>query len=247
MKLIADLHTHTVASTHAFSTLHEMVEQAKQNGLAALAVTDHAYGMPDAPHPWYFSNLLHLPNILPGGFLLLKGAEANGMDASGRLDMDEWILRKLDWVIVSLHRNLIERLTYEEATRFWLAVAQNPHVDMIGHSEQAEYLYDYDRVTKAFAANNKVVELNANSASVRPGNEENMRNLALCCKKNGTRVAVNSDAHSVYALGNTGAVVHMLEEMDFPEKLVVNAGMPQLLAELKAHGRAVAANVEGLL
>ncbi len=35
-------------------------------------------------------------------------------------------------------------------------------MDCIGHSEQENYRYDYDLVTKAFAANHKVVELNGN-------------------------------------------------------------------------------------
>ncbi len=40
-----DLHMHTVASTHAYSTLHDYVAQAKLNGLKLFAITDHGgYG-----------------------------------------------------------------------------------------------------------------------------------------------------------------------------------------------------------
>ena len=46
-------------------------------------------------------------------------------------------------------------------------MAENPYVDIIGHSEQENYRYDYDLVTKAFARNHKVVELNGNSFNVR--------------------------------------------------------------------------------
>ena len=47
--IIADLHTHTIASTHAYSTVTEMVQAAAAKGLYALAITDHARTMPGAP------------------------------------------------------------------------------------------------------------------------------------------------------------------------------------------------------
>ncbi len=240
MKLVADLHTHTSVSDHAFSTLQEMVLQAKKNGLLAMAVTDHGTGMPDSPYPWYFNNLLHIPHRIEDGFLLLKGVEANAMDASGKIDMPENILKKLDWVIVSLHRCCVPKLSFEEATNLWLSVAENPLVDMIGHPEQQHFMFDYDKVTRVFAEKNKVVELNAGSVYSRPGNEDNLKQLALCCKKNGTKVAVNSDAHSVYNMGIEKNILSMLEEIDFPEERIVNASMDTLLAELKLRNKPAA-------
>lgn len=247
MKLIADLHTHTIASNHAFSTLFEMTEQAKSMGLLAIAVTDHAPGMPDAPHPYYFGNIVHLPDQLPNGLFLLKGAEVNVINVQGELDLSEKARRRLDWVIVSLHQSCLAPLSYEEATNLWLSMAETAYVDMIGHSEQQEFLYDYERVTKAFAKNNKVVELNANSAKVRPGNEENMRRLALCCKQNKTRISVNSDAHSIYDIGNTIDVLQILKEIDFPEALVINSSLSCLMDALSALGRAYPNRIAHLL
>ena len=49
-----DLHTHTTASCHAYSTLEENVQWAKQIGLEAIAMTNHAPSLPDAPHIWHF-------------------------------------------------------------------------------------------------------------------------------------------------------------------------------------------------
>ncbi|MDL2324771.1 hypothetical protein LJC61_06445 [Ruminococcaceae bacterium OttesenSCG-928-A16] len=162
------------------------------------------------------------------------------MDETGRLDMHPGLLKKMDWVIASMHQSCINPLPFEQATNAWLAVAQNPLVDMIGHSEQEQYLYDYNRVAKAFAAGNKVVEINANSPEVRPGNQDNMRRLAIACKQNGTKIAINSDAHSIYGLNNQGAVLPMLQQIDFPEELIVNTTLQRLAAELKLHGKPVA-------
>lgn len=46
-----DLHMHTVASTHAYSTLHDYIAQAVARGLRLFAITDHGPEMADAPHP----------------------------------------------------------------------------------------------------------------------------------------------------------------------------------------------------
>ena len=40
-----DLHMHTVASTHAYSTLSDYIAQAKQKGIKLFAITDHGPGV----------------------------------------------------------------------------------------------------------------------------------------------------------------------------------------------------------
>ena len=42
MKDILDLHTHTIASGHAYNTLYEMAQAAADNGLALYGCTEHA-------------------------------------------------------------------------------------------------------------------------------------------------------------------------------------------------------------
>ena len=41
MKIIADTHTHTLMSTHAYSTIIENIAEAKKKGLKFIAITDH--------------------------------------------------------------------------------------------------------------------------------------------------------------------------------------------------------------
>ena len=52
-----DLHMHTVASTHAYSTLHDYIAEAKRKGIKLFAITDHGPDMADAPHYWHFINM----------------------------------------------------------------------------------------------------------------------------------------------------------------------------------------------
>lgn len=48
-----DLHMHTFASTHAYSTLSDYIAEAKRKGIKLFAITDHGPDMEDAPHHWH--------------------------------------------------------------------------------------------------------------------------------------------------------------------------------------------------
>lgn len=247
-QIAADLHTHTLVSNHAFNTITEMAAKAASMGYKAIAVTDHGCAMPDSPHIWYFNNLVRLPDVLEG-IPVLKGVEANVMDLNGTLDFSQEQLAQFDWVIASIHGDCLPgKLTVEQATELWLNVAKNPYVDMIGHSEQANHVYDYERVTREFAAYNKVVELNGNSFSVRPQGAANMRALALACKKSGCKIALNSDAHSIYHLER--GVSHLytiLEEINFPQELIINGSGENLRRELEIHNKKIVDRIGELL
>ena len=244
--IIADLHTHTLASSHAFNTVTEMARAAREMGYRALAITDHAPAMPDSPHIWHFYNLLKLPDVMEG-IPVLKGAEANVLDTEGTLDLPVELRASMDWVIASIHGDCLPgALSVEQATHLWLKIAADPTVDMIGHSEQAEHVYDYERVARAFAEHHKVVELNGNSWAVRPQGAANMKALALACKKAGCPIAVNSDAHSIYHLqAGGGHLLSLLGEIDFPEELGINSSWPRLLRELELHNKPVVNRIGG--
>ena len=46
MNLIADLHTHTLASGHAYGTIREMAQAAAERKLPILGVSEHGPGIP---------------------------------------------------------------------------------------------------------------------------------------------------------------------------------------------------------
>lgn len=245
----ADLHTHTLVSDHAFNTITEMARAASEKGFWAMAVTDHGPAMPDSPHRWYFYNLKTLPDRMENVWVL-KGVEANVIDAEGALDFSERDIRlfSFDWMIASLHSDIVKPgMTEDECTQLWLNVAANPAVDMIGHSETPAFRYDYDAVVQEFARRGKVVEWNANSAVVRPGGEKNLWELARACKKANARIAVSSDAHSIYHLGVFDTVLPILRKLDYPKELIVNLSRENLVQELKRHGKAIAEKMEETL
>ena len=229
-KLIADLHTHTLASTHAYSTVTEMVRAAGEKGLYSLAITDHARTMPGAPGPWYFSCLHELP-LHYRGVLTIAGIEANVLDFEGNIDLEPKDGERLDWVVASIHHLGLEGLKdpdVEKTTHLWLQVAKNPKVNVIGHSGDPLFAYDYEKVIPVFGENHKLVEINNHSFENRKENIENCKKIALCCKRHGVPIVVDSDAHFETSVGKFDFALEMLSEIDFPEELILNASQERL-------------------
>ncbi|MCI8622314.1 MAG: phosphatase [Provencibacterium sp.] len=232
MQFIADTHTHTIMSGHAYSTLSENMAAAAQAGLRFLCSTEHASLMPDAPHFLYFDGMRILPDSLSGVYLI-RGCEVDIVDVKGTLDLPENTLKKLEWVIASLHPPVYRPAGVEAHTETWLQIARNPLVDVIGHCGDGRYRFDYETVIREFARNGKIVEINANSFRVREGSQENCRVIAQLCKKHGVRIVVSSDAHHCSWIGNFGPVPQMLQEIGFPEEQILNANYERFAATLE--------------
>ncbi len=234
--LETDTHTHTVASSHAFSTVLELAEFASQRGMKAIAVTDHGQAMPDGAHSWHFGSLRTLPRYIRG-VRVLHGAEANILDYEGHIDIIKRYQKELDWLIASFHEPCCAPGTLEQHTQAYLALAENPEIDVIGHSGRGVYRYDYEKVIPVFKKKGKLVEINSHSFDKKDA-PANCRQIALLCKKYEVPVVVNSDAHSCFSVGDVGKALDMLKEIDFPEELIVNRTFESLAAWiLKKRGR----------
>ena len=230
--VMADLHCHTLASSHAYSTLTEVAGAAAARGLMAVACTDHGVGTQDAPHLWHFLNQDILPPTI-AGVRVLHGVEANVMDFTGRLDMPQSALAKLDIVVASMHNGAMPQGTEGDITEAWLGVAENPEVDIIGHSGAPVYAFDYEAVIPVFGRNGKVVEINEGTFKVRSSSVPNCRRIAELCKKYEVRVSVDSDAHFHEAVGTMPNSLALLREIDFPPELIVNGSAENFTAFLK--------------
>lgn len=234
MNIIADTHTHTVASGHAHSTLLENVRAAKSKGLRFLATTDHTGQMPGAPDPTYFACAWStIPDECEGVYLL-RGCEANILDEKGTLDLGDWYLDHLEWVIASIHSILLGPMDEARHTELWLNVAANPRVDVIGHCGEDAYRFDHETVVRAFAKYGKIVEINAASAKNRPSSQKNCAEIAKLCVKYGVPLVVSSDAHFAADVGEVSASVRLLREAGVPDEAVLNADAKRFTQRLHA-------------
>lgn len=148
-----DLHTHTVVSGHAYSTLNENIAAAREHGLTIYGVSDHTPKMPGSTHLFYFRNLHVVPEFVQG-IRVLKGAELNVMDVEGHVDLDESTLKMLDYAIASLHVPCFGTAhTEAENTQAMINAVQNPYVKILGHPDDSRYPIDQEAVVLACKAN----------------------------------------------------------------------------------------------
>ncbi|MGN1133273.1 MAG: phosphatase [Oscillospiraceae bacterium] len=222
MKLQADLHTHTIASTHAYSTISENCNCAKEKGIKAIAMTDHAMAMPDSPHYWHFINMNAIPRKI-NGVTILRGIEANILDMDANLDITDDIRDSLEWVVASIHSALVKQDSYENVTKAYLKVCQNPLVDVIGHCTSDMFYFDYEKVVKSFKEYEKLVEINESSIVNKRGSRKNCYELVKLCKKYEVPIVIDSDAHFCQNIGHVPNALEIVEACEFPEKLVINA------------------------
>lgn len=230
----ADVHTHTVASTHAYSTVNEMAASAAETGVKLLGITDHGPAAPDSPHVWHFHNYKILPRKI-GDVYLLKGVEANIIDEHGTLDMDDHELSFCEWVVASYHTACVSfPRTPELVTQGYRKLCDNPHVDVIGHPTTAMFPFDYEPVLKLFREAGKLVELNESSLQWKPGALENARTVYAICKKYDIPIVVNTDAHYCGLVGKTPIAEQLLRDLDFPARLIYSLDAERIMALAEA-------------
>lgn len=223
-KYVLDLHTHTVASGHAYCSLREMAKAAADKGLEVLGITEHAPKMPGTCHEFYFHNLKVVPRELYGIQLLL-GSEVNIMDAEGTVDLSEKELKRMDVVIASLHVPCTKPRTRLENTQAYLNAMKNPYVNIIGHPDDGRYEIDYLALVQGAKEYGKVLELNSHSLEpdcFRKNARENDICMLKYCKEYQVPVVMGSDAHFDTLIAGFDAAIGLLEELHFPEELVLN-------------------------
>lgn len=65
---------------------------------------------------------------------------------------------------------------------------------------------------------------------------KNCTEIAALCKKHRVPVVVDSDAHFALSIGRFPAALEMLEEIGFPEELVINADSDRFWSYLEQKG-----------
>ncbi len=228
MKYVLDAHTHTIASGHAYSTIREMATMAKQKGLELLCITEHASGIPSGPHEFYFYNLAVVDRNAYDTPLLL-GAEVNILDAHGKIDMPPDLLEQMDLVIASIHPPCVPFMTKAETTSCLLSIMENPHVHIIGHPDDGRYPIDYQELARAARDTRTLLEVNNSSllpTSFRTNARENYISMLQACQQYGTHIILDSDAHVDTGVGRRDMSTALIEELGFPEELIVNQSVP---------------------
>jgi DNA polymerase (family 10) len=193
---------HTTA-TDGKASLEEMVEAARERGLAYVAITDHskrvsmANGLDARRLRREWAEIDKLNKKLRG-FTVLKGVEVDILEKGG-LDLDDEVLAEADWIVASVHYG--QNQPRDQITRRIVDALKNPHVSGIAHptgrilNRRKAYEVDLDVVFKTARDYGKLLELNANPARL------DLDDVACAAAKSfGIPIVISSDAHSTHGL-----------------------------------------------
>lgn len=239
MRLLADLHTHTIASGHAYSTVTELAIAASAANLELIAITDHGPAVPQGAHPWYFWNAKVIPSVL-NGVRILNGCEANpSLDTDNGIDLPDELLRLLDFVAVGFHPLTgFDDRDRAKNTEAMLRVIANPNVDQITHpGNEHEFPLVLDDVVAAAVRYGVILELNDHSfapTSARSNGSSREREFAEAANASGAPIAIGSDAHYALHVGRFDAAIKVAEEIGIDERRLVNRDSASVMRFLTA-------------
>ncbi len=238
-KMVVDTHVHTISSGHAYSTLGENCSEAAKKGMKLIAITDHGPAMVGGPHIFHIGNQKVYPDFI-NGVEVLKGVEANILDYNGEIDINDKILSTLDIVIGSLHDVCIKPGNIDENTNAIIGAMKNKYVDIIAHPGNPSFPIKIDEVLKAAVEYNVLIEINNSSfGTSRVGSQDNCRRIAEMAALKGNMIAIGSDAHICFAIGEFDKALEIIKNAGIRDENIINTHEDKLKDFLRKRGKLV--------
>lgn len=228
-----DIHTHTIASGHGSSaTITDMAKAAKARNLKMLGISDHGPATLGGGRVSYFRNLSYAPKERLG-IRMLYGAEVNILDRNGRLDLDDAILSRLDFVIASMHRPIIKPGNMDENTEAYINAMKNPYISIIGHCDDTRFPVDYFTLFQAAVENHVLLEINNSSLSpqgYRGDTKYNNLVILNLSRHFEYPVLFSSDSHGAVDVGNFSFAKQAASLAEIPRSLILNYSADDFLS-----------------
>jgi putative hydrolase len=234
-----DLHLHTIASGHAYNTILEYVDQAKKLKMKMIGFADHGPSLNSVlTNRWYFENQKRIPKII-NGIRILKGIEANIINAHGDLDIsDKIITEDLDYVIAYFHMpNEYKDLGVSQNTEVLIKTMKNGKVNIISHpfAEKAIRI-DIEKISRAACFYNVLLEVNLgyiSNSKFTTSAKENLKKMIAIVKKNRQKIIINSDAHSIWEMADDSILKKYNKEIGLDNTMIINNYPKELMKILK--------------
>lgn len=243
MKIVADLHTHTVYS-HGKGSIEDNVKAARDLGLKVIAISDHGpghMGFGIKKRKYYeMRTVIDFLNQKYSDIQVLLGLEANVMNEEGTLDVDETILREADFILAGYHfgsmpiqfprdlsfhyynyRSKHSKKCWEKAravnTQSLIRAIERYPILGITHPG-AKGPIDLLAVADAAAKKGVLLEVNAHHGHLTTQDLNQLKDHSVC-------FFVSSDAHHPRDVGAFSLAVDRLKEAGVHENRVWNTEM----------------------
>jgi len=229
-------HNHTTESD-GDHTLDQMAAAAEAHGWQYLGISDHskssfqAGGLDEARLAKQLEDIAQLNASKKYRVRVLSGSEVDILK-DGTLDFSDDVLARLDFVVASVHT--LFTLDREAQTARIIKAIENEHVDMVGHltgrllNKRESYDVDIAKVIDAAAANDTIIELNANPWRL----DLDWRWWRRAAEK-GVLCSINPDAHDVDQLAFAAHGVRIARKGWLTPAQVLNTrSLPEVLSWL---------------
>jgi DNA polymerase (family 10) len=218
-------HNHTTASDGR-NTLAEMVGAAQKLGWEYLGLADHskssfqANGLSEERLLKQIEEVRALNASKKFKTHVFMGVECDIL-ADGRLDYDDALLAKLDYIVASVHNAFAQ----DEATmtKRVIRALEHPGTTMLGHMtgrlllRREGYKIDATKAIDAAIANGVIIELNASPWRL----DMDWRHWRKAAEK-GLMCAINPDAHDTEQLGHVRAGINAARKGGLVKERVLN-------------------------
>lgn len=218
------VHNHSKYSD-GLNTIKEMADECKKQGFEYFVISDHsrsagyANGLPieRVIQQWKEIDELNSKDV---HFKIFKGIESDILN-DGSLDYPDDILAGFEVVIASVHSNL--KMDAEKATKRIITAIENPFTDILGHPTgrlllgREGYPIDHKKVIEACAANDVVIELNANPQRL----DLDWTWIRFATEKN-VMISINPDAHSTGQIAFVHYGVNVARKAGLEAKMCLN-------------------------
>jgi len=229
-------HNHTTESD-GDHTLDQMAAAAEAHGWDYLGISDHskssfqAGGLDEERLAKQLEDIAQLNASQKYRVRVLSGSEVDILK-DGTLDFSDDVLARLDFVVASVHT--LFTLDREAQTARIIKAIENEHVDMVGHltgrllNKREPYDVDIAKVIDAAAANDTIIELNANPWRL----DLDWRWWRRAAEK-GVLCSINPDAHDVDQLAFAAHGVRIARKGWLtPEQVLNTRSLPEVLSWL---------------
>ena len=229
-------HNHTTESD-GDHTLDQMAAAAEAHGWDYLGISDHskssfqAGGLDEERLAKQLEDIAKLNASKKYRVRVLSGSEVDILK-DGTLDFADDVLARLDFVVASVHT--LFTLDREAQTARIIKAIENEHVDMVGHltgrllNKREPYDVDIGKVIDAAAANDTIIELNANPWRL----DLDWRWWRRAAEK-GVLCSINPDAHDVDQLAFAAHGVRIARKGWLtPEQVLNTRSLPEVLSWL---------------
>jgi putative hydrolase len=261
LHMACDVHTHTIFSRHAYSTIEENVRAAAELRVELLGSTDHFScmlyperdGAFDVRDFQYLYNLSAWPRVWCG-VRLLRGVEADIVDLDGHLfgwdspiteeinghplaaptTLKDRVFGKIDYAIASIHDDsFADGASLAQTTACYVHALEDPKVLILGHTGRSGVPFDVDEVLSVAKEKGKLIEINEATLARHPQAVGQCQRIAERCAEMGVMVSTGTDAHISQSVGRVDHVRQMLERIHFPQKLVATRDAQTFLGVLE--------------